>query len=87
MSNKISAGLLMYRFKQGQLEVFLAHPGGPYYAGKDAGAWTIPKGETDTAEELLAALRADFAGHDDLRRYLLNMPKFGQEHCGAAHLS
>jgi predicted NUDIX family NTP pyrophosphohydrolase len=42
---KRSAGLLMYRLEQDEVEVFLVHPGGPYWAGKDQGFWTIPKGE------------------------------------------
>jgi predicted NUDIX family NTP pyrophosphohydrolase len=55
-----SAGLLMYRRRQGVLEVFLVHPGGPFWAGKDAGAWSIPKGEYTPAEETLAAARREF---------------------------
>jgi predicted NUDIX family NTP pyrophosphohydrolase len=42
---KRSAGLIMYRKQEGHLEVFLVHPGGPFWAKKDAGAWSIPKGE------------------------------------------
>jgi predicted NUDIX family NTP pyrophosphohydrolase len=56
---KRSAGLLMYRIQK-QLEVFLVHPGGPFWAGKDAGAWTIPKGEYVEGEEPLAAARREF---------------------------
>jgi hypothetical protein len=41
----------MYRWKRGGIEVFLVHPGGPYWAKKDLGAWTIPKGEYDNDEE------------------------------------
>jgi predicted NUDIX family NTP pyrophosphohydrolase len=44
---KRSAGLLPYRFRKGVLEVFLVHPGGPYWAKKDLGAWSIPQGEYD----------------------------------------
>jgi predicted NUDIX family NTP pyrophosphohydrolase len=55
-----SAGLLMYRRRQGVLEVFLVHPGGPFWAGKDAGAWSIPKGEYTPSEETLAAARREF---------------------------
>ncbi len=58
MTSKISAGLLMYRFKDGQLEVFLAHPGGPFFRNKDNGYWSIPKGEIDPHEnDLDAAIR------------------------------
>jgi predicted NUDIX family NTP pyrophosphohydrolase len=54
----MSAGLLMYRRNRGQLEVLLAHPGGPFFAKKDAGHWTIPKGEIEPGEGgLTAALR------------------------------
>jgi predicted NUDIX family NTP pyrophosphohydrolase len=53
---KRSAGLLMYRRAvDGRLQVLLAHPGGPYWRGKDAGAWTIPKGEYAPPEDPLAA--------------------------------
>lgn len=55
---KHSAGLLLYRRTDDGLEVFLVHPGGPYWARKDAGSWSIPKGELDPGEEPLdAALR------------------------------
>src|ERR1051325_581040 len=60
MSRKeISAGILPFR-RRGALEVLLAHPGGPYWAKKDAGAWTIPKGLVDPGEELLAAALREF---------------------------
>ena len=49
----------MYRKRAGHLEVFLVHPGGPFWAKKDAGAWTIPKGEIGDAEEPLAAARRE----------------------------
>jgi len=58
--NKISAGLLMYRMRDGQLEVFLAHPGGPFFKNKDEGPWSIPKGEIESGEELLAAAIREF---------------------------
>ncbi|HEY7408391.1 MAG TPA: NUDIX domain-containing protein [Gemmatimonadaceae bacterium] len=57
---KLSAGLLMYRFRAGQLEVLLGHPGGPFFTNKDLGAWTIPKGLVDEAEDQLAAARREF---------------------------
>ena len=57
---KRSAGLLMYRRNHKELEVFLVHPGGPFWAGKNAGAWTIPKGEYVEGEEALAAARREF---------------------------
>ncbi|HEY1375744.1 MAG TPA: NUDIX domain-containing protein [Gemmataceae bacterium] len=57
---RISAGLLMYRVRDGELQVFLAHPGGPFYARKDDGAWTIPKGEPGPGEDLLDAAKREF---------------------------
>lgn len=61
MSAKRSAGLLLYRRRAGILEVFLVHPGGPFWAKRDAGAWTIPKGEIDEGEDELAAARRETA--------------------------
>lgn len=55
-----SAGLLLYRRTRGGLEVFLIHPGGPYWAKKDDGAWSIPKGLVDPKEDRLAAARREF---------------------------
>jgi predicted NUDIX family NTP pyrophosphohydrolase len=57
---KHSAGLLLYRIREGTLEVFLAHPGGPFWAKKDLGVWSIPKGEIDEGEEPLGAARREF---------------------------
>lgn len=55
---KLSAGILLYRFYEGALQVLLAHPGGPFWAKKDLGSWTIPKGEfTEPELPLEAALR------------------------------
>ena len=57
---KRSAGLLLFR-RSPALEVLLAHPGGPFWAHKDAGAWSLPKGELHPGEEPLAAARREFA--------------------------
>jgi len=57
---KKSAGLLLFRETSGVLEVLLVHPGGPYWAGKDAGAWSIPKGEFEKDEAPLNAARREF---------------------------
>jgi predicted NUDIX family NTP pyrophosphohydrolase len=59
---KKSAGLLLFRWNShhSQLEVFLVHPGGPFWRKKDDGAWTIPKGEFDDDEDPLAAARREF---------------------------
>jgi len=56
-----SAGILLYRRYRGELQVFLAHPGGPFWTRKDLGAWTIPKGEIDEGEDPLAAAKREFA--------------------------
>lgn len=50
----------MYRIRNGQLEVFLAHPGGPFFAHKDEGHWTVPKGEVEPDEELRATAIREF---------------------------
>lgn len=57
---KISAGLLMYRVRSGQMEVMLVHPGGPLWAKKDAGVWGLPKGEVGSEEDLLQAAQREF---------------------------
>jgi predicted NUDIX family NTP pyrophosphohydrolase len=59
-SNKYSAGLLLFRHAAEGLQVMLVHPGGPYWARKDLGAWSIPKGEIEPGEEPLAAARREF---------------------------
>ena len=60
MAKKQTAGILLYRIRNGDLEVFLVHPGGPFWMKKDAGAWSIPKGETETGEDLLHAAKREF---------------------------
>ena len=56
-----SAGLLLYRVSDGDvIEVLLAHPGGPFWARKDAGAWSIPKGEYEPSDDPLAAAQREF---------------------------
>jgi predicted NUDIX family NTP pyrophosphohydrolase len=57
---KTSAGILLYRRKDDELRVFLVHPGGPFFAKKDEGAWSVPKGELDEGEDALAAGRREF---------------------------
>ncbi len=61
MVARLSAGLLVYR-RQGEegLELFLAHPGGPYFLKRDLGVWTVPKGEYEPAEGPLAAAEREF---------------------------
>jgi predicted NUDIX family NTP pyrophosphohydrolase len=57
---KISAGILLYRFNSKRLEVFLVHPGGPFWRNKEEGAWSIPKGETMPGEDALKAAIREF---------------------------
>lgn len=57
---KRSAGLLLFRRTTGSVEVLLVHPGGPFWAKRDAGAWSIPKGEVESGEDDLAAARREF---------------------------
>jgi len=57
---KRSAGLLMYRRRHGMTEVFLVHPGGPFWQKKDAGAWSIPKGEYSAEEDPLQVAKREF---------------------------
>jgi len=57
---KLSAGILLYRKNNGRLEVFLVHPGGPFWKNKDIGAWSIPKGEYEIGEDPRSAARREF---------------------------
>jgi predicted NUDIX family NTP pyrophosphohydrolase len=57
---KRSAGMLMYRRREGALEVLLVHPGGPFFKNKDLGSWSVPKGELDEAEDALACAAREF---------------------------
>jgi predicted NUDIX family NTP pyrophosphohydrolase len=57
---KVSAGVLMYRKRNGLLQVFLVHPGGPLWSKKDLGAWSIPKGLLGEGEDPLVAARREF---------------------------
>ena len=58
--SKQSAGILLYRKNEDQLQVFLVHPGGPFFKNKDLGAWSIPKGEYISDEEPLTAAKREF---------------------------
>lgn len=57
---RVSAGILLFRRGPGGIQVLLAHPGGPFWARKDAGAWTVPKGEVGEGEDELGAARREF---------------------------
>jgi predicted NUDIX family NTP pyrophosphohydrolase len=61
MPIRTSAGLLPWRQFDGRLQVLLGHPGGPFWTGKDAGAWSILKGEVERGEDLLAAAVREFS--------------------------
>lgn len=57
---KKSAGLVLYRFKDSQIEVFLVHPGGSFWSKKDEGAWSIPKGEYEEGEDPFEVAKREF---------------------------
>ena len=57
---KLSAGIMLYRSRDGRIEVLIAHPGGPFWARKDEAAWSIPKGEYTEEDEPLDAARREF---------------------------
>jgi len=57
---KQSAGVLMYRWQNGQVEVLLVHPGGPFWSNKDLATWSIPKGEFEDSEEAISAAKREF---------------------------
>lgn len=60
VQTKLSAGLLLYRREDDNVQVLLVHPGGPFFRNKDEGAWSIPKGEPEPGEDLLDAARREF---------------------------
>jgi predicted NUDIX family NTP pyrophosphohydrolase len=60
VADRVSAGILLYRRTRGGVEVLLGHPGGPYFATRDEGAWSIPKGEVEEGEDLEAVARREF---------------------------
>ena len=59
-TERVSAGLLMYREGERGLEIFLAHPGGPFFANRDEGVWSIPKGVPEEGEDLIQAAEREF---------------------------
>jgi len=58
--SRVSAGILLYRHREGDLEVLIAHPGGPFFGARGDGHWTIPKGEVEGDEELIAVAVREF---------------------------
>jgi predicted NUDIX family NTP pyrophosphohydrolase len=61
MARKLSAGIVFYRRRETGIEVLLVHPGGPFWAKKDEGAWSIPKGEYVEGEDPLSVAKREFA--------------------------
>lgn len=64
---RISAGLLMYRFRDGGIEFFLVHPGGPFWEKKDKGVWSIPKGLVEEGEDLIETAKREFEEETGLK--------------------
>jgi predicted NUDIX family NTP pyrophosphohydrolase len=81
-SGRTSVGILLWRSREGRLEVLLAHQGGPFWVKKDIGHWTIPKGEIDPGEEDVAVARREFAeetGHEAPDHPLLDLGQITQK--------
>ena len=68
MAKKTSAGILLYCIRSGELQVFIVHPGGPLWAGKDARAWSIPKGEIDRGSDPLETAKREF--HEETGKHV-----------------
>ena len=81
-SPRVSAGVLLWRRRAGRVEVLLAHPGGPYFARKDADEWTVPKGEVEAGEETKEVARREFAeetGHSVAEAPLFELGEIRQK--------
>ena len=76
MAKKLSAGILLYRKRDTGIEVFIVHPGGPFWAKKDDGAWSIPKGEYVDGEDPLSVAKREFAEEtgSDLNGAFVELP-------------
>jgi predicted NUDIX family NTP pyrophosphohydrolase len=74
--SKLSAGLLVYRSMNGRLEVLLVHPGGPYWANRDEGAWSLPKGEYEVGEDPLRVAIREFREELGVRPPSDRQPEF-----------
>ena len=84
---KKSAGLLLFRQVTEGLQILLVHPGGPFWARKDRGAWTIPKGEIDEAEDALAAAQREFAEETGLAPEGEFLPLGSLRQAGGKHVT
>jgi predicted NUDIX family NTP pyrophosphohydrolase len=71
---KRSAGILMFRRRGPEVEVLLMHPGGPFWAKKDVGAWSIPKGEYSEGEDALAVAKREFEEETGAVRRAISLP-------------
>jgi len=69
-SGRTSAGILLWRSRNGHVEVLLAHQGEPFWVKQDIGHWTIPKGEVEPGEEVVALARREFAEGAGSRRHV-----------------
>jgi predicted NUDIX family NTP pyrophosphohydrolase len=81
-TGRTSAGILLWRSREGRLEVLLAHQGGPFWPKKDIGHWTIPKGEVEPGEEFVAVARREFAeetGSEAPNRPLIELGQITQK--------
>src|SRR6185437_7289153 len=74
--SKQSAGILLYRFRNQISEVLLVHPGGPFWAKKDNGAWSIPKGEIEDDENPFAAAKRETAEETGMNVEIMNLSSF-----------
>ena len=85
-SKEVSAGLLAFR-RRNEIEVLLAHPGGPFWAKKDDGAWTIPKGLVESGDEIVAAARREFTEETNLTAHgqLIPLAPVNQKSGKAVH--
>jgi predicted NUDIX family NTP pyrophosphohydrolase len=71
---KLSAGILMFRRRNQEVDFFLAHPGGPFWQKKDAGAWSIPKGEYNSGDDPLEAAKREFEEETGIKPHGTFMP-------------
>src|SRR6516164_327351 len=85
---QISAGILVFR-RRGDFEILLAHPGGPFWAKKDAGVWTIPKGLVESGDDIVAAARREFSEETNLvaKGDLIELAPVGKKAASSCMLS